>query len=64
MARKATSSLVRPDLRYADASAAWLNPDHSEWNKCSHPWHFNFKWNGERYRFSLERHVGRIARDC
>jgi Phage integrase SAM-like domain len=28
------------------------------WAKCSHPWHFNFKWNGEHYRFSLDREVG------
>ena len=24
------------------------------WPKCSHPWHFNFKWAGEHYRFSIE----------
>ena len=28
------------------------------WAKCPHPWHFNFKWNGEHYRFSLDREVG------
>ena len=28
------------------------------WAKCSHPWHFNFKWKGEHYRFSLDREVG------
>jgi integrase len=28
------------------------------WPKCPHPWHFNFKWNGEHYRFSLDREVG------
>ena len=28
------------------------------WAKCAHPWHFNFKWNGEHYRFSLDREVG------
>lgn len=30
-----------------------------KWPKCPHPWHFSFQWNGEDYRFSLERHVGR-----
>ena len=29
------------------------------WSKCPHPWHFSFQWEGEHYRFSLERHVGR-----
>ena len=29
------------------------------WAKCEHPWHFNFKWNGEPYRFSLDKQVGR-----
>ena len=28
------------------------------WAKCPHPWHFNFKWKGEHYRFSLDREVG------
>jgi hypothetical protein len=28
------------------------------WAKCSHSWHFNFKWNGEHHRFSLDREVG------
>lgn len=28
------------------------------WTKCSHPWHFNFKWKAEHYRFSLDREVG------
>lgn len=28
------------------------------WAKCAHPWHVNFKWNGEHYRFSLDREVG------
>ena len=23
------------------------------WAKCSHPWHFAFKHDGEHYRFSL-----------
>jgi integrase len=25
------------------------------WGKCSHPWHFNFKWGGTSYRLSLEK---------
>lgn len=29
------------------------------WAKCAHPWHFNFRWKGRDYRFSLERHRGR-----
>lgn len=29
------------------------------WTKCSHPWHFAFKWKGVHYRFSLERELGR-----
>lgn len=33
------------------------------WAKCPHPWHFNFKWAGETYRFSLDRRVGRLVRD-
>jgi integrase len=33
------------------------------WAKCECPWHFNFKWNGEHYRFSLERCVTRLVRD-
>ena len=32
------------------------------WAKCPHPWHFNFTWAGETYRFSLERKVGRLIR--
>jgi integrase len=32
------------------------------WPKCEHSWHFNFKWNDETYRFSLERVIGRIVR--
>ena len=28
------------------------------WAKCPHPWHFNFKWKGHHYRFSLDREVG------
>lgn len=30
-----------------------------KWAKCPHPWHFSFQWEGEHYRFSLERHVGK-----
>lgn len=33
------------------------------WSKCGHPWHFNFKWAGEVYRFSLERTVNRLVKD-
>lgn len=33
------------------------------WAKCEHPWHFNFAWTGESYRFSLERQVHRVAKD-
>jgi hypothetical protein len=33
------------------------------WAKCAHPWHFNFKWNGEYYRFTLERRIGKLVRD-
>ncbi len=25
------------------------------WAKCAHPWHFNFRWDGRDYRFSLDR---------
>jgi integrase len=32
------------------------------WAQCPHPWHFNFKWAGEHFRFTLERKVGRLAR--
>src|SRR5687767_13226600 len=34
------------------------------WAKCPHPWHFNFKWNDEHYRFTLERQINRIVRDA
>src|SRR5215203_2719710 len=27
------------------------------------PWHFNFAWAGETYRFSLERTIGRIVQE-
>lgn len=38
-----------------------------KWAKCAtdgvvHPWHFNFKWNGEHFRFSLERRIGKLVR--
>lgn len=29
------------------------------WPKCSHGWHFAFKWKGARHRFSLDRHTGK-----
>jgi integrase len=33
------------------------------WPKCAHPWHFNFKLpNGDHFRFSLEKRIGRIIR--
>jgi integrase len=28
------------------------------WPKCAHAWFFNFQWNGQHFRFSLDRHVG------
>jgi hypothetical protein len=28
------------------------------WTKCSHPWHFNFKWRDAHYRLSLDREAG------
>ena len=33
-----------------------------KWAKCPHAWHFSFTWNGEDFRFSLERSVKRIIR--
>lgn len=30
-----------------------------KWVKCPHPWHFSFQWEGDHYRFSLERNVGK-----
>ncbi len=27
------------------------------WAKCACPWHFNFKWKGTHYRFSLDKHL-------
>jgi integrase len=32
------------------------------WAKCTHPWHFSFRFRGEDYRFSLSHHVGRLVR--
>ena len=32
------------------------------WPKCPHPWHFNFKWNGEHFRFTLEKRIGKVVR--
>lgn len=29
------------------------------WPKCSHAWHFSYRWRGRDHRFSLERHLGR-----
>ena len=29
------------------------------WAKCGHSWHFNFKWKGVHYRFSLDQVVPR-----
>src|SRR3954470_21862734 len=29
------------------------------WAKCAHPWHFNYAWAGEHYRFSLNRQLQR-----
>ena len=26
-----------------------------QWPKCRHAWHFSFKWDGQHYRFSLDR---------
>lgn len=33
-----------------------------KWAKCEHPWHFNFAHEGEHYRFTLERQIGKIVR--
>ena len=30
-----------------------------QWEKCRHAWHFAFNHGGTRYRFSLDRHLGR-----
>ena len=35
---------------------------HSRWPKCKDAWHFNFKYGGQAYRFSLDRHLGRHVR--
>jgi integrase len=29
-----------------------------QWATCEHPWHFNYKWNGVGYRFSLDKQIG------
>lgn len=29
------------------------------WPKCAHPWHFNYKWAGVHYRFSLDEQIGK-----
>ena len=34
-----------------------------KWSDCRHPWHFNFTWNGQVSRFSLDRYVGRRIPD-
>ena len=28
------------------------------WARCNHSWHFNYRWKGQSYRVSLDRHVG------
>ena len=30
-----------------------------DWSKCQHSWHLNFQWEGQHYRLSLDREVGR-----
>ncbi len=30
-----------------------------QWAKCAHPWHFNFRWRGVEWRFSLDKELGR-----
>ena len=30
----------------------------AKWPKCSHGWHFNFRWKGVNYRLSLDRECG------
>ena len=30
-----------------------------KWTSCAHPWHFAFQWKGHRYRFSLDKQIGR-----
>ena len=30
-----------------------------DWSKCKHPWHLNFQWEGQHYRLSLDREIGR-----
>jgi integrase len=29
------------------------------WSKCSHDWHFSFKWGPTHWRFSLDKHLSR-----
>ena len=29
------------------------------WSECRHAWHFAFMWQGKKYRFSLDKHLGR-----
>lgn len=31
----------------------------AKWPKCSHQWHFSFKWKDVHHRFSLDRHLNR-----
>jgi integrase len=31
----------------------------NRWTKCPHSWHFSFQWQGQHFRFSLERRVGK-----
>ena len=31
----------------------------TKWPKCSHGWHFNFRWKGVNHRLSLDRECGR-----
>ncbi len=33
----------------------------SKWVKCSHTWHFSFRWKGLHHRFSLNRHLGKAV---
>ena len=31
----------------------------AKWSKCSHGWHFNYRWKGVNHRLSLDRECGR-----
>ncbi len=31
----------------------------SKWTRCTHPWHFNFKWKGTHHRLSLDKEAGK-----